>query len=352
MAEPLLLAESVTVTVTCRTSQGPGGGSRRRHTVTVHPDGTVDTGHDLDSERILAAMGGYLSCLGLVDLAVPAFRRWLLLQHRRVERPVVATGERGPWRCVEVGPCCRRGFPTAREAAEHGRDQRHVAKVCGADPRQLSVLSRAVDVAPAPFATDQHRRLWQCGMHPDVVAGIDARVGAVEELSDEFYLGVMSRAPDMEWLARTMRAADGERTTSAWLAWTYGRIDRRDPQGRARWLSAGMMPSLVLPMMRSPYDVEDVRAFARHWHLTFFGAASELAKWCRSGVTPPVPQLTGFRTEHLAFPPQPPSPQARDRVREKLDPRFAEVSELDVAMALVEYGNAGRAARSLEWGIA
>jgi hypothetical protein len=352
VTERAFLDEPVTITVTCRTSRSAGKGSTRRHPVTVRPDGTVDTGHDVDSERILAAMGGYLSCLDFVDRVVPAFRELLQLRHRRAPFPITADRAGGPWNCVDAGTCCRRGFRDAREAAEHARDPQHVAKLRGANQSQMRALAKAAAVPVPVLPTEQHARLWERGVHPEHVDSIAARVGATRELPDEFYLGAMCRQPDMDWLAATLRAAGCDATTSVWLAWTYQEMDRRDPGGREKWLRGGMMPSLVIPMMRSPYDVDDVKTFAQHWRISFFGAAFELVKWCNCGLAPAVDELVGRRTDHLAFPPQPPSPQARQRVRDMLDARFSGTSDMDIALALVEFGNAGRATRALEWGMA
>lgn len=352
MADPPFLEEPVTITVTCRTSRAAVRGTTGRHPVTIHTDGTVDTGHDVDSERILAAMGGYLSCLDFIDRVVPAFGELLQRRRRRAPYPITADRAGGPWRCVDGGTCCRRGFRDARDAAEHARDPGHVATVRGVHQSQVRALAEAAAVPVPVLPTEQHTRLWERGLHPEQVDRIAARVGATRELPDDFYLGVMCRRPDLDWLSATLRAADCDATTSVWLAWTHGPIDRQDPDGRVRWLRGGMMPSLVIPMMQSPYDVDDVKAFAQHWRISFFGAAFELVKWCNAGLTPALEELVGPRTDHLAFPPQPPSMQARRRVRDLLDPRFAGASETDIALALVEFGNAGRATRALEWGMA
>src|SRR3712207_9191816 len=76
---------SLSVSVRCRTRRGAGG---RRHEVRIGPDWSVETPHDLAAERIGVALGGYLSCIELVDDTVPAARELLQLVARRVLPPL------------------------------------------------------------------------------------------------------------------------------------------------------------------------------------------------------------------------------------------------------------------------
>ena len=56
------------VVVRCRTS--PTAEDARTHPVTIHPDWSVTTPHDLDAERVGMALGGYCSCVELVDVTI------------------------------------------------------------------------------------------------------------------------------------------------------------------------------------------------------------------------------------------------------------------------------------------
>ena len=47
----------------CRTS--PTAEDAWTHRVTIHPDWSVTTPHDLDAERVGMALGGYCSCVEL-----------------------------------------------------------------------------------------------------------------------------------------------------------------------------------------------------------------------------------------------------------------------------------------------
>ncbi|MBK6764188.1 MAG: hypothetical protein IPG68_13325 [Micrococcales bacterium] len=111
----------------------------------------MDTGHDLEQERIPAALGGYLSCLELADVASPAVLEWFTLEQRLVARPIRATQSRGPWHPAKKAQCCaRRGYKTAQDAAAHARDPKHVALTHGAHAWQVVALCRGFAPEPAP----------------------------------------------------------------------------------------------------------------------------------------------------------------------------------------------------------
>jgi len=343
----------VTVTVTCRTSRNSTKGSKR-HPVTLYPDGTVDTGHDLEQERILAALGGYLSCLELADVASPAVLEWFTLEQRLAARPIHATQSRGPWHPAKKAQCCaRRGYKTPQEAAAHARDPKHVALTHGAHAWQVAALCRGFAAEPAPeMPGDPWKTMWECGMHPDEVDRISLEIDADDPLPVGFYLGVMARNPNLLWIRDTMRVVSLEPHSITYLAWSYGKADRADPTLRARWLRTGITDRIALRLSGGPYDIGDVEAFARHWAISPVTAGVELMKWYDSGAAPPVAMLTGPELEHLAYPPTPPRWQTRERLRDELeDRRVAGVDGMtdeELALALVRWGSVGRAVNALE----
>lgn len=342
-AEPRLAAP-ITVTVSCRTSRDSAKGSKR-HPITLYPDGTIDTGHDLEQERILAALGGYLSCLELVDVASVAFLRWYAAEQRMAPRPIRAKQLKGPWRTAGKAQCCpRRGFKTPQEAADHARTPRHVALVHGAHARQLAELARGVTPQPAPdMPGEPWITMWDCGMHPDELDRVSLELDLDDPMPPEFYLGLMATNPDLDWLRQTIKATDVGSRWATWLAWSYGTQDRQDPMGRARWINAGAWFRHAQRLMGSVYEIEDVQAFAGYWGLSFAAAARELDKWIDSGVTPPVADLTGDAFDHLGYPPTPPKWQTRARLRDELEGG----SEEELAVAIVQYGSVKRAAAGL-----
>lgn len=337
----------ITVSVTCRTSRNSTKGSKR-HPVTLYPDGTVDTGHDLEQERILAALGGYLSCLELADVASPAVLEWYTLQQRLADRPIRAAHSRAPWHPAKRAECCaRRGYKTPQEAAAHARDPKHVARTHGAHAWQVAELCRGIAPEPAPeMPGDPWATMWECGMHPDELDRISLEIDADDPLPVYFYLGVIARNPNLAWIRDTMRAVPLEPRSVTYLAWSYSKIDRLDPTLRSQWLRTGIMDRLAQGLINSPYEIADVEAFAAHWAISPAMAGVELMKWCDSGVAPPVAMLTGPELDHLAYPPTPPRWQTRERLRDELDGQ-GQCTEEELAVALVRWGSVGRAAEAL-----
>jgi hypothetical protein len=337
----------ITVTVTCRTSRDSAKGSKR-HPVTLNPDGTADTGHDLEQERVLAALGGYLSCLELADRASPAVLEWFVLEQRLAPRPIRAKQARGPWHAAKKAHCCaKRGYKTPQAAASHARDPKHVALTHSAHAYQVEALCRGIAAEPVPeMPGEPWTSMWDCGMHPDEVDRISMEIDADEPLPVQFYLGVMARNPRLAWIRDTMRAVPLEPRSITYLAWSYGKADRADPALRARWLRTGIMDRLALRLMGSPYDIADVEAFAAHWAISPVMAGVELMKWCDSGVAPSVAALAAPGLEHLAYPPTPPRWQTRARLRDELDGK-GQYTEEELALALVKWGSVKAAAEGL-----
>jgi hypothetical protein len=312
----------------------------------------VDTGHDLEQERILAALGGYLSCLELADSASPAVLEWFVLEQRLASRPIRAKQARGPWHAAKKAHCCpRRGYKTPQEAAAHARDPKHVALTHGAHAYQVVALCRGIADEPAPeMPGDPWTTMWDCGMHPDEVDRISLEIDADEPLPAQFYLGVMARNPNLAWIRDTMRAVPLEPRSITYLAWSYGKADRANPTLRSQWLRTGLMDRLALRLMNSPYNIADVEAFAAHWSISSVMAGVELMKWYDSGVAPPVAMLTASGLEHLAYPPTPPRWQTRERLKDELasSDRY---TEEELAMALVRWGSVRRAVAGLDRGV-
>ena len=210
----------------CWTSLRPGA-SWTKHPVVVHPDWSISTPHDLVSERVAAALGGYLSCLELQDRTLPAARRWLELQRREGAHPVELVSPPARWRARQPAACCPpNGFDTAAKAADHVRDARHLVAEFGCPRRQFNDLVKSisaaytevggfgVDPAIAAEAEDVCTwgaadviSLWHSGVHPRRVVQIHESLGVTGRLPARFFLGVVSRRTDIAWLARTLRGS-------------------------------------------------------------------------------------------------------------------------------------------------
>ena len=91
------------VDLECRTSKDARRG--RPHPVTITADWSFESHHDLGAERVAAAFGGFTSCLGVADRAVPALQEAVHLLARALPAPVTAVSGRG-WMVTAPAPRC------------------------------------------------------------------------------------------------------------------------------------------------------------------------------------------------------------------------------------------------------
>lgn len=191
--------------VPCRTSP-----DRRQaplvHDVRIEPDWTIQMPHDLDSERLAVAFGGYLSCVILHDRVVPALRLWLR-RMLRLDAGRLFGVVRGGWAVVDTQRCCGHlTFPTAVDAAVHAMSVPHVAAAWQADVDLLSTLAGAASKAHGAFELrldnpvlwpasaaclggfSDVEYLYRCGLSPEWVVRVHAQAGVDEPLSRSSYL--------------------------------------------------------------------------------------------------------------------------------------------------------------------
>ena len=295
---------SLTVSVSCRTRRGPGG---RKHDVVIGPDWSVTTPHDLATERIGVALGGYLSCLELVDDTVPAVRDLLQLVARRV-LPPLSRNHVGRW--VVDHPtngcgCETQSYATPYEAAEHVRTPAHLARRYGADPRALQRLLEAAAAAHGGFqmcpppgwvalASVREPRgidvLWGAGVPPELVMEVQERVlPRGGPLPTSAYLGAAFRCEDLDWLRSTVSQApdaDVDPDTVVWAAWSYGNGDRIHPHARGDWLAVGIPRSAVDVLVEGGIGIRMAEELAETTGRTLTRAALVLAAWERAGCRP------------------------------------------------------------------
>ncbi len=291
----------LSVMVRCRTRRRGRG---RSHQVVLGPDWSVDTPHDLDAERIGTALGGYLSCLDLVDHAVPALRDLVQLVGRRT-LPPLSRNHVGRWVVDQPTAGCRCGqdsFATPYEAAEHVRRADHLARRYGADAGQVAELLAVVVQAHGGFgmcpppgwvalgAVREPRGidvLWGAGVPPELVMEVQDRLPGLGPLPTAAYLGAAYRCDDLAWLARTVArapAADGDVAT--WAAWGYGDGDRAHPHARGDWLALGVPRSAVDVLVEGAIGVRAAEELAETTGRTIPRAALVLASWERVGCRP------------------------------------------------------------------
>ena len=134
--------------------------------------------------------------------------------------------------------------------------------------------------------------------------------------------------------------------TAEWLAWTYGPADRRDPGARRAWLALGIPVRAVVGLMAAGQQPDEVARIAKHWRITAASAALLILDWHDQGLPATAADLTGPATGCRAYPPRPPGRRNIALLQGQL-PEPVRASDLRAALAIVEHGSVGAAARAL-----
>ncbi|HSP38023.1 MAG TPA: hypothetical protein VLR26_09735 [Frankiaceae bacterium] len=336
-----------------------GGFEGAMHDVVLQADGSLRTPHDLEAERIGVALGGYLSCLEVADRAVPAVLDWLALQ-RRVELPHLRRDKQSRWHLRERLDCCGQGWLRAADAAEHARSVPHLARRFGTQPRLLRPFTAALSTAfgwpdgGAPLdalraATAEGRvagrggatLLWACGIAPEVVVDVhDALAGCRSRLPVEFYLGAVTRRPDLAWVAHSGSFADRpepDPETLTWLAWSETKHDRLHPVDRGDWLRLGVPRSVLLSLSDQRYAPSEVQQFGEVLGRTPAHAAVLLLSWTSAGLQPEVSRLMALHATGVADLRL--SAAALRRLVKEAASAGIELADLDAAELLTVWGN-------------
>lgn len=343
---------------TRRTTRGP------KHPVTIQPDWTVETPHDLESERVAAAFGGYCSCLDLVDAVVPAAREATAL----LARTALPRLRHRPHQGWEVGddtrcPGCARSWTDVGDAAEHVRSARHVAARYAAAAAPLRRVLAAVGAAhqatdAAPRRRDPRgvttvrepgglERLWRTGLHPDLVVRWWHAVAVPEPLPERFYLGAAFSGVDLDWLATTL-AGTPDPDVATWLAWTDGLHDDEDPRACARWLAEGLPRRSIELLMRAGVTHASATAIAEVSWLPTRTVANRLAHWAAAGCTPEAEDFGLLERYGLAD--YRPSAPALDELCAQLSGVPAAPTRTQVGVMLALAGSRGQVQAHLEDG--
>ncbi len=294
---------SWTFTVECRTREPARRG--RRHPVVVHPDGSVDTPHDLAAERVAVALGGYLSCVELVDRVLPAFHRSLPVLNRRTPAALGREGF-GRWRVAdraERADCCAgRSFASAGQAARHLRTATHLARRHDVALWQLSAVLRAAEKAWGPWEGSPPERpgvaglvreagglaeLWRAGIHPDDLPALAAPAAVVgEPLPVSFFVGLRYGGADPDWVADILRRRpDGD--TAAWLV-NLNDHDRSAASAAewSAWLSQGLARDDAALAIQAGVPSTSIGIVAERTGWSRAAAARALVTWAWVGCRP------------------------------------------------------------------
>lgn len=359
----------LTFGIECRVRRNASRG--KVHPVTIRPDWSVLTPHDLEAERIAQAFGGFTSCIELVDAVVPAVRQAAGILARRVPTPLSRTrdadgvvGHRVRWHVPVVRSCrCAvSSFADPQVAARHLRSASHLHRQHEVSRRALETVLRAVEEAWGPFdglpaGHAEARRLvreprgvedlWEAGIHPgDLPAMASYAVGVEEPLPASYFLGVAYSGVDPAWLARTV-ARQPDPSVAEWLAWltpTEGRVDDVGP-----WLELGLAQRQVLALTAQAVSVQAALDLAAGTPRNPRAAARDLAVWAEVGA---VPDVAHFRLldHHGLGSDYRPSARAIDRVAEIAGRIGAPVTRTELAVLLAIAGSVPAAERHLRRG--
>lgn len=288
----------LTFDIQCRPS--PDARRGRRHPVTIEEDGAVTTPHDLAAERVAMALGGYCSCVVLVERTLPRLRP-LLPRVARRERAALRRDRSGRWRApaAELRDCCRGASQTSLpDMVEHVSGGRHLAAVADAPPWQVESIVTAVEAASRPELGDRSpqsgrvreanglERLWQSGIHPDDLPQL-ARfaAGVRERLPVSYFEAIAYSGHDHSWLPGVLRhRPDGD--TAAWLAWLEPPTGLAAAEDWGRWLGFGVRHTDFLFALQgwiSPGLPAEVAAATGWPEIT---AARQVIEWARIGCSP------------------------------------------------------------------
>lgn len=346
----------LTVPITCST----GPRSRSKHPVTLTPDWSLVTPHDLEAERILVALGGRLSCIPLNDVVVPALQVLVQLSARRRLPPLTRTQHAG-W-VISSGTCPRcegRTFRTPGDAARHVRSLDHWTTRVAPHGRALARLYDEVGLAHAqPAEPRRHSshplvrepgglaELEDAGIPAELVEHVHAVIWSDgPPLPTRLYLSVAYLQVDSTWLTQVVaRRPDPDVLT--WAAWTYSSIDRRRPQSRLQWLGLGLSTSETTELMHSGRTLEDAEEYADRSGRTLRAAARVLAAWVGSGCTPGPGDLAAL-DESVGGVWQVPSGGAIDVLLHDIGRLGIEATRTQAALVLAAAGNRPSAVRLL-----
>ena len=370
----------LTFKIRCWTSQGPRPATVT-HAITLHPDWSVEVPHDLESERLAQAFGGWLSCLELESHTIRAAQHWLGLMLRAVPPPL-RQALSGSWIAYPAQSCCRSGgYDNPGTAFDHARDLNHLIKLKRAPYKQLRDVVRAISAArnvdqtpPIPHDLGEAAaacltlgradvgRLWQAGVHPRYVLETREALGLTGRMPASFYLAVVTRRPDLEWMRSTLEAAgplelptqvspggvvldaDGHMSLPEWLAHTQAAWDLADPTERGRWLSLGISRQVLLGLGGRGYSPEDIATLAEGMSRSADGAARYLVSWLVCDVRPRIADLVELHRSGRTSLWHAPTQAGLHRAVEELEelealPSEQQIDRLTVAFLLAVCGN-------------
>jgi len=245
MADEVVLERPLTTWVSCRPAGAPTQ-DERVHKVTIHPDWSVETPHDLAAEAVASAFGGGVTCVR-IEASLAAARQGLRLAMRLEPHPMYRRGQ-GDW--CPYDPATGQGgsvsLPSAVAAAARVRSASHLAPRHRADAGQTHDLLRSLLSAfddrlrgPGPdhpsaaliTEADGLTRLWHAGVHPDEVPRLASILTACAPPHPvRYYLSLAYSRLKEDWLRTYLTdwVPTPECCPMAWEAGDESRAERLD----------------------------------------------------------------------------------------------------------------------------
>lgn len=289
---------TVRVTVPCRTSDVGEAGT---HDVLVHPDWSIETGHDLVAERVAGAFGASTSCIAIADRGPTALRAAVQLRARRTLVDARRLHGLDAWRLPHHP---RDRFSSAQHAAAHARDPRCLAHLADIDPAAFAALVAGVEARLPPVRTlfaeaaavvakqGDVEALWRAGVHPgfSLAAHRTLWPAGGPRLPAAFYVALAYDRPSLGYLRNVVAQTD-DAGALVWAAATERAEDRRDPTARGALLATGADPRLLEDLFHHRYSAAEIRLLATSRGLSVPAAVTELHAWVAAGCLPSVGAL-------------------------------------------------------------
>lgn len=281
---------SLTLAIECTST--PDARFGVRHAVTINPDWTVTTPHDLESDRVAAAFGAWSSCVVFAERVVPAYRHM-----HDILTGIVAPrrDERGRWRSRGAEGCHGPHTHTSLHAAiRHDVSVEHVARRYHVPAWRIEEIAaearRAWTTAADPALIDGgaagYSHLWARGIHPARAAriakplpphGRPYRPSVVESIE----AGVL----DPQWLSAVAEVY----STKAFVAWAAQQTERSragDIDGIRALRDIGIAPGDAILALDRGVTAESITAVASRTGVAAARITRWLVLWSRIGCTP------------------------------------------------------------------
>ncbi|MEQ7845763.1 hypothetical protein [Nocardioides kribbensis] len=270
----------------------------------IGPDWSVDTGHDIETERIAVALGGTLTCVEIVDRTIPAVQHAVRLLARESPPPIQRDGD--TWWSLDRADCrgCERERRSLPKLAEHMRTPAHTAEAWGHPHEFHTILSAVTQRHPGISRRPEYtatgaspaggRQLWDLGIGPREVRRLKQDyLPHRRTLPAAFFAALTFVRPDEEFVRSVIAATDDVRTI-AWAVWNYHGVDVLYPHNLAELLRTGATTGDVKALHEGFYLHSEVDSLARKLGLPPGDLVAIVADWCRAGYAPAIGDLAAL----------------------------------------------------------